>query len=134
MYAIIIGLHATLLKFAAGGPQAWLVEACVEKCVRGWWTNLLYINNYAQDIYSPGQLLKHSSSGFIVYLNVPLIVTNPGEADCVNVSWYMAIDMQYFIITPIILRCHAVSCIIMLSVYTITTARSVQREPPQTCA
>ena len=56
VYAIIIGLHATLLKFAAGGPQAWLVEACVEKCVRGWWTNLLYINNYAQDIYSPGQL------------------------------------------------------------------------------
>merc|ERR1719410_668863 len=87
VYAIIIGLHATLLKFAAGGPQAWLVEACVEKCVRGWWTNLLYINNHAQDIYSPG------------------------EADCVNVSWYMAIDMQYFIITPIILRCIiAVSC------------------------
>ena len=68
VYAIIIGLHATLLKFAAGGPQAWLVEACVEKCVRGWWTNLLYINNYAQDIYSPGQL--PGQSGFIVYLNV----------------------------------------------------------------
>ena len=102
MYAIIIGLHATLLKFAAGGPQAWLVEACVEKCVKGWWTNLLYINNYAQDIYSPGQL--PGQSGFIIASMYICFTSNPGEADCVNVSWYMAIDMQYFIITPIILR------------------------------
>ena len=79
MYAVIVGLHATLLKFASGGPQAHFVDACVDKCKRGWWLNLLYINNYAQDIYGPG------------------------EADCVNVSWYMAIDMQFFIITPLVL-------------------------------
>ena len=79
MYAVIVGLHATLLKFASGGPQAHFVDACVDKCKRGWWLNLLYINNYAQDIYGPG------------------------EADCVNGSWYMAIDMQFFIITPLVL-------------------------------
>ena len=28
---------------------------------------------------------------------------NSGIGDCINVSWYMAIDMQFFIITPIIL-------------------------------
>ena len=79
MYAIIIGLHTTLLKFASGGPQSHFVDAAVDKCKKGWWMNLLYINNFAQDVYGPG------------------------EADCVNVTWYMAIDMQYFILTPIIL-------------------------------
>ena len=79
VYAVIVGLHATLLKFASGGPQSQFVDACVDKCKKGWWLNLLYINNYAQDIYGPG------------------------EADCVNVSWYMAIDMQFFIITPLVL-------------------------------
>jgi len=41
--------------------------------------NLLYINNFASDVYGPA------------------------KADCVNVSWYMAVDMQYFILTPIFL-------------------------------
>ena len=79
VYAIIIALHATLLKFAAGGPQSHLVSALVSKCQKGWWLNLLYINNFAADIYGPG------------------------EADCINVSWYMAIDMQFFLVTPLFL-------------------------------
>ena len=79
VYAIIIALHATLLKFAAAGPQSHLVSALVSKCQKGWWLNLLYINNFATDIYGAG------------------------EADCINVSWYMAIDMQFFLVTPLLL-------------------------------
>ena len=78
VYAIIIGLHATLLKFFATGPQSHLVTGLVNKCEKGWWTNLLYINNFAADIYGAS------------------------KADCINVSWYMAIDMQFFILTPIV--------------------------------
>jgi len=44
-----------------------------------WWTNLLYINNFAAEIYGAN------------------------KADCINVAWYMAIDMQFFILTPIVL-------------------------------
>ena len=76
VYSIIIALHATLLRFAASGPQAHLVTALADKCQTGWWLNILYINNFAADIYGAG------------------------EADCINVSWYMAIDMQYFLLTP----------------------------------
>jgi len=79
VYAIIIGLHSTLLKFMAGGPQSHQVQALVDKCRIAGWMNFLYINNFAQDVYGPG------------------------IGDCINVSWYMAIDMQFFIITPIIL-------------------------------
>merc|ERR1711892_658724 len=79
VYAIIIGLHATLLKFFATGPQSHLVTGYVNMCQKGWWTNLLYINNFAADIYGPN------------------------KAGCINVAWYMAIDMQFFILTPIVL-------------------------------
>ena len=79
VYAIIIGLHCTLLKFFATGPQSHLVTRLVDKCNKGWWTNMAYINNFAADIYGAG------------------------KADCINVSWYMAIDMQFFVLTPIVL-------------------------------
>ena len=51
VYAIIIGLHATLLKFFRTGPQAQLVHTMYNQCRKGWWLNLLYINNFASDIY-----------------------------------------------------------------------------------
>jgi len=79
VYSIIIGLHATLLKFFATGPQSHLVDKLVDKCQTGWWMNLLYINNFAPEVYGAG------------------------KGDCINVTWYMAIDMQLFVLTPIIL-------------------------------
>ena len=62
LYAIIIGLHATLVKFFATGVQvqnyldislgsiestfqSWQVSLDVEYCRDNWWTNLLYVNN-----------------------------------------------------------------------------------------
>ena len=45
----------------------------------GWWLNLVYLNNFGKDI------------------------TGKTGYDCVNVSWYMAIDMQYFVLSPILL-------------------------------
>merc|ERR1719339_119812 len=79
VYAIIIGLHATLLKYFATGPQSYQVMSQVTKCQNGWWLNLAYLNNFAKDI------------------------TGKTGNDCVNVSWYMAIDMQYFVLSPILL-------------------------------
>ena len=35
VYAIIIGLHATLLKFLPTGPQSQLVTSLVTKCQNG---------------------------------------------------------------------------------------------------
>jgi len=79
VYAIIIGLHATLLKYFATGPQSYQVMSQVTKCQNGWWLNLVYLNNFGKDI------------------------TGKTGYDCVNVSWYMAIDMQYFVLSPILL-------------------------------
>ena len=37
VYAIIIGLHATLLKYFATGPQSHMVSSMVTKCTNGQW-------------------------------------------------------------------------------------------------
>ncbi len=77
VYAIVIGLHATLLKYFANGPLSYLVTKQVTKCQNGWYLNLLYINNFANNIGT--------------------------DMNCMGWSWYMANDMQFFIITPVIL-------------------------------
>ena len=77
LYAIIVGLHATLLKFFATGVQSYLVDSNVEVCQDTWYFNLLYLNNI------------HWVSSKNLY--------------CVGVTWYMANDMQFFLTTPFII-------------------------------
>ena len=74
IYAIVIGLQATLLRQLAVGPLSYLVEKQAAKCQNGWYLNLLYINN------------------FVEYFGT--------DKKCIPWSWYMANDMQFFIITP----------------------------------
>ena len=76
-YALIIGTTATLLKVFAYGPFSLLVQHEIDSCKKDWWTNILYINNFQWISEIP-----------------PL---------CMPVSWYLANDMQFFIISPLIL-------------------------------
>jgi hypothetical protein len=45
VYAIVIGITATLIKFFTPGPNSMLFLAETSNCKRDWWTNILYINN-----------------------------------------------------------------------------------------
>ncbi|XP_023337485.1 nose resistant to fluoxetine protein 6 isoform X2 [Eurytemora carolleeae] len=76
VYLIVIGLLATVFKYFATGPQSVLVLTSAESCQQSWWVNALYINNiYPQfDMSQPW---------------------------CLGQTWYMANDMQFFIISPI---------------------------------
>ena len=77
-YIIIIGFHSTLLRQMCFGPNCRALESTVDGCTRAWWRNILYINNF-----SGGQ------GGFI--------------AECIGQTWYLANDMQMFIISPLII-------------------------------
>ena len=74
VYAIIIGLHATLLKFITYQPNSYVATEMHDLCHDNWWWNILYINNFQPD----------------AAINV-----------CLGQTWYMANDMQFFIISPI---------------------------------
>ncbi len=77
VYAFVLFLVWTLTSQLGNGPRyAMAVVGTVENCENYWWTNLLYINN----LY-PWELGK----------------------ECVGWSWYLANDMQFFIISPLII-------------------------------
>ncbi|CAB4021608.1 nose resistant to fluoxetine 6-like [Paramuricea clavata] len=71
-YMAVILISVQLKRFLADGPL-WYSQYEDKLCEEHWWTNLLYINNfYPKEI---------------------------GE-ECLGVSWYLANDMQFFVITP----------------------------------
>ncbi|GFG32287.1 hypothetical protein Cfor_02684, partial [Coptotermes formosanus] len=74
-YAFLIFFYATLLSHLGCGPlwQQW-VGRNRDYCLANWWSNLLYINNY---------------------MNVPEM--------CLDQTWYLAVDMQLFWFSPLVL-------------------------------
>ncbi|XP_071955725.1 nose resistant to fluoxetine protein 6-like [Antedon mediterranea] len=84
VYAMVIFVYTTLTPHFANGPlyQSFFdpnpppgVESSVTYCQKYWWTNLLYINN----LY-PSSLVE-----------------------CIGWSWYLANDMQFYIISPFVI-------------------------------
>jgi len=81
VYAMIIFLHATLLKPLLNyGPQGHLLDYESDACREDWWINLLYLANFnirsKEEFYGPS---------------------------CMGVTWYLMVDMQLFIFTPLII-------------------------------
>lgn len=74
-YAFVIFFAWTLTTHLSYGPGL-LREPFAEQCSKYWWTNLLYINN----LY-PWKLMD----------------------SCIGWSWYLSNDMQFYIISPLIL-------------------------------
>jgi peptidoglycan/LPS O-acetylase OafA/YrhL len=69
-----------------------IIEA--EHCRDDWWSNILYINNFKQPILNVRVIL---------IINLMVDVDFFCTLQCLGHSWYLANDMQMFIITPIII-------------------------------
>ncbi|XP_060085261.1 nose resistant to fluoxetine protein 6-like [Ylistrum balloti] len=83
VYAFCIMIWGSLFFHTLRGPMAvWRstpqTQALINECSKSWWANILYINNY------------YPYSGDI-------------NQQCMGWSWYLANDMQFYIISPIIL-------------------------------
>lgn len=73
--AVVVLFTASLMKFVGSGPF-WgsAMTLMSDNCHKYWWSTLLYIQNYV----------------------------NPREM-CLGHSWYLAVDMQLYIISPLII-------------------------------
>jgi peptidoglycan/LPS O-acetylase OafA/YrhL len=77
VYGFVILVYTTLTPYMIRGPFHFLYRSTkTDLCVKYWWTNLLYINNFYPTV---------------------------AEDECIGWSWYLANDMQFYIISPIIL-------------------------------
>ncbi|XP_068723765.1 nose resistant to fluoxetine protein 6-like [Montipora capricornis] len=74
-YMFVILFYSNLYAFLGEGPY-WFSSQNSTLCEKYWWTNLLYINNFYP--------------------------TNSGN-QCLGWSWYLANDMQFYIISPLVI-------------------------------
>ncbi|CAH0554822.1 unnamed protein product [Brassicogethes aeneus] len=72
-YAIIILVQSSLIRYLGSGPFWGANEYTVQPCRQYWWSALLYIQNYV----------------------------NPTSMCCLH-TWYLSLDMQLFLVSPII--------------------------------
>ncbi|XP_065898109.1 nose resistant to fluoxetine protein 6-like [Dysidea avara] len=72
-YYFVLFAYYKILPYVGSGPL-WIIQD-IAYCDKYWWTNILYINNF-----------------------YPKFVDQ-----CFAVSWYLANDMQFFIISPLFL-------------------------------
>ncbi|KAL5292653.1 hypothetical protein ACFFRR_011433 [Megaselia abdita] len=76
MIGIVILFVLSIMKFCGSGPN-WPIFLLTHKypCEKTWWRTFLFIQNYENDMM------------------------------CIPQTWYLAVDMQLFIISPVILVC-----------------------------
>ncbi|XP_063693139.1 nose resistant to fluoxetine protein 6-like [Bolinopsis microptera] len=76
-YLVMILFEGFLYRHLVSGPFSVDIDVGTNHatCKQYWWTNLLYINN--------------------------LVPWNPTGQNCLGQSWYLANDMQFFIIAPV---------------------------------
>ncbi|XP_071139275.1 nose resistant to fluoxetine protein 6-like isoform X1 [Mytilus edulis] len=73
-YMLVIMVSVSLFHYTGTGPN-WPTGGIDKGCEKGWWYNLLYINNFVED----------------------------NKKKCFGVAWYLANDMQFYILSPLIL-------------------------------
>ncbi|XP_069112157.1 LOW QUALITY PROTEIN: uncharacterized protein [Argopecten irradians] len=74
-YMMIILLDVAFSRYYHDGPSWTQMEIFTDNCKESWWTNLLFINNYI----------------------------NTADKKCFPWSWYIACDMQLYILSPLLL-------------------------------
>lgn len=76
-YGVVILCSIYLLKYLGSGPIYYKINIVSQLCRDNWWKNLIYLQNYL----------------------------GTTEDLCVSQSWYLAIDFQLYVLSPIFLLC-----------------------------
>lgn len=108
LYMFVVGFYSTMIVHLNSGPGKNNAKNIRIPCERAWWTNLLFINNL---VPFPGTIMHR----------------------CVPWTWYLAVDMQFYMISPIIIiilykyrNCgFALIAALFVTSYSITIALSI---------
>ena len=76
---------ATVWRHTDSGPLH-MGELVADQCAKNPWTNLLYINNFFT-----GQEFVDGTATY---------PGRPADGQCLGQTWYLANDMQFFILAP----------------------------------
>ncbi|XP_006813494.1 nose resistant to fluoxetine protein 6-like [Saccoglossus kowalevskii] len=75
VYMFVLMMYTTLVLYVSDGPLWWQWYGVQEECRADWWQHLLYINN---------------------------LIPFPGDTGgCFGWTWYLAVDMQLYVLSPI---------------------------------
>ncbi|CAL4094815.1 unnamed protein product, partial [Meganyctiphanes norvegica] len=78
---VICAFCSTVIRFIGRGPRQWVLAGLQQRCAKHWWRDVLFINNF-------------------------IIGNNKGELgieDCLDQSWYSAVDFQLMLFLPLLL-------------------------------
>lgn len=93
VYGLVIAFHTYVLLHLADGPL-WKKIAVQESdyCQNNWWSNLLFVNNYAH----ADQPVRED---FLLFFSCVVRFENVLMSffQCIIQSWYLACDMQFFV-------------------------------------
>lgn len=76
------------------------IKASEEACGKNWWTNMLYINNLVNTNELVSNAVPYKVSNFV--RSVAELHFQSYEIQCNGESWYLANDMQFYILVPFI--------------------------------
>ncbi|XP_033763773.1 nose resistant to fluoxetine protein 6-like [Pecten maximus] len=107
-YMLVIMFEVSFFRYTGDGPAWSSEEVWTDFCKESWWTNLLYVNNFVKR-----------------------------DKPCLGWTWYLASDMQLYIISPLLLvplyfsrKIGAVVSAIFLIGGLVASAISTIRFPP----
>lgn len=86
--AIVILFYTAMSKFLISGP---FEKNELELCETNWWANLLHVSVYVKTNKMVTKILIDCANNKILL-----------RPKCYDISWYLAVDFELFLITPIL--------------------------------
>lgn len=102
--AAIILVLSNLLRYMGSGPVWPSVSGLEKTCHKYWWTTLLYVQNYVnKDLEHVSSPTSNTVSCCFETTTLSALYCSWFLFQCVPQSWYLSVDMQLYIISPLIL-------------------------------
>lgn len=99
---VSILLFLSLLRFFGSGPLwTFTIASSISNCRKYWWSKLLYLQNYVNPD-DKVHIKCHHQWWFIVKNSLVIQLSSLPHHQCNNFTLYLSVDMQLFLIAPVL--------------------------------